>query len=337
MNELTRVGGRKAIVLFSDGMELLPDINNPKLPVIRDPITAQLLAMMRRIVDRADRAGVVIYTIDARGLLYVKGPATVALWGSQQGLEALAEPTGGTATVNSNGLSDAMQRIENDMQGYYLIGFKAPPGIAADSKGKIEFHSLKVKVKVHGLHVHSRAGFLGETDAAARPKLTTPAQQMRAAMFSLFNQSAIHVRLTALYTRTTGGQAAVRNLIYVDPRDLTFKPDKSGKRKAVLDVVIIATGSHVNPLATLSRKIEVDANAAQLKRLDRSGIVLSFDIPVKQPGPYQVRDAASAAIGSAGQYIDIPNMRKQHLVLTTPVIDNAAVPANKRFKDSSSV
>src|ERR1039458_3835575 len=63
---------------------------------------------------------------------------------SQQGLLQLAEDTGGFATVNGNGLSDALQRIEEEQRGYYLIGFKGPEKIGTGNQGsKAAYHSLK--------------------------------------------------------------------------------------------------------------------------------------------------------------------------------------------------
>jgi hypothetical protein len=47
-------------------------------------------------------------------------------------------------------------------------------------------------------------------------------------------------------------------------------------------------------------------------------------------------DSASRAAGSAGQYIDIPDLKKQHLALTTPLIDDVSAPGETRFNDVSS-
>src|ERR1035438_6482004 len=65
-----------------------------------------------------------------------------------------------------------------------------------------------------------------------------------------------------------------------------------------------------------------------------------LDVPVKQAGPYQVRacvlDSTSRAAGSAGQYLDIPDLKKQHIALTTPLIDDVSAPGETRFNDVSS-
>jgi len=46
-------------------------------------------------------------------------------------------------------------------------------------------------------------------------------------------------------------------------------------------------------------------------------------------------DSTSRAAGSAGQYIDIPDLKKQHVALTTPLIDDVSAPGETRFNDVS--
>jgi hypothetical protein len=193
---------------------------------------------------------------------------------------------------------------------------------------------------VHGLQAHSRTGFFGETDEATRPKYVTRQQQMFASVQSLFNKSDLHVRTTALYKRTAKGQTFVHNLLYIDPRDLTFRTDLFGVHYAAIDVFVVASGSGIDPLAVVSRHITIDANDEKLKKIQADGLLFGLDVPVQQPGPYQVRacvvDSTSRAGGSAGQYIDIPDLKRQRLALTTPLMDDAAAPAGTRFNTVAS-
>jgi VWFA-related protein len=339
LEELRQVGGRKAVVLFSDGLATLPEIDNSGT-LLTSPLDAKLIDLTRRLIDKANRSGTVIYTVDARGLLYLPPRATARLWSSQQGLVQLAEDTGGAATINSNGYSEAMQSIEEDQKGYYLIGFKAPDDISnGQQKAKPGFHSIRVKVRGAGLRVRSRSGFLGETDEASLPKRDTPEAQMRAAVQSLFNQSGLRVRLTALFERTPDGQPFVHNLLYIDPRDIRFQTDPDGKHKAALDVVVLASGYGLDPLAAVDRHILIEATSDRLKQLQKDGIRFTLNVPVKHAGPYQVRasvrDSSSTGIGAAGQYIDIPDLQKQHIALASLRLADASSPSENRFDDVS--
>ncbi|MGD0618847.1 MAG: VWA domain-containing protein [Bryobacteraceae bacterium] len=341
LDELRQVGGRKAVVMFSDGLSLLPEIGNHG-NTLSGPLDEALVQMMRRLVDKANRSGTVIYAVDARGLQYVRPGRSLDLWQSQQGLLQIAQDTGGTATINSNGYSEAMQSIEEDQNGYYLIGFKAPADIDnGQQKAKPGFHSVHVKLNAAGLRVRSRSGFLGVTDQASLAKLDTPEAQMRAAVQSLFNQSALRVRLTALFTCTPEGQPIVHNLLYFDPRDIHFQTGADGSNNAEIDVVILAFGSGIDPLARLARHIPLTATSAELQRMLQYGLLFSLDVPVQHAGPYQirvsVRDSYSSSIGSAGQYIDIPDLKRQHIALASLRLDDASAANTSRFDDTNAV
>jgi VWFA-related protein len=130
--------------------------------------------VMQTLVDRANRAGVVVYALDPRGLVYT-GPTAAdstgrmnpreitdnraaALRESQDGLRYLAGGTGGFAVVNSNDLAGGMRKIVTDQEGYYLVGYQPEAGtLSQDAAGR--FRHVKIKVKRKGLHVRTRSGF----------------------------------------------------------------------------------------------------------------------------------------------------------------------------------
>jgi hypothetical protein len=55
-----------------------------------------------------------------------------------------------------------------------------------------------------------------------------------------------------------------------------------------------------------------------------NGMVYRIHVPVKKPGAYQMRvvlrDAGSQQVGSASQFIDVPDVRKGHLTLSSIVL-----------------
>ncbi len=75
--------------------------------------------------------------------------------GSQQEvLYTLAEGTGGFVIVNTNDLVSGFQRIANEMNEYYLLGYSP----SEDSK-EGACHELKVKVDRGGINVRARSGY----------------------------------------------------------------------------------------------------------------------------------------------------------------------------------
>jgi VWFA-related protein len=155
--------GRKSVVLVSEGFSVFgAGMDNA---AIRD--------LLRRLVDRSNRAGVVIYGLDPRGLVPTgitaadgvrRGGAGIAarrasaLRESQDGLRYVAGETGGFAVVNSNDISLGFERIMHDQRGYYLIGYQPESG-TLHAKSDIQFKRLKIKVKPKGLKIRTRAGF----------------------------------------------------------------------------------------------------------------------------------------------------------------------------------
>jgi VWFA-related protein len=159
--------GRKSVVLVSEGFA-----------VGGFGIDSEYIGhAMQALVDRANRAGVVIYAIDPRGLVVtgltaadsssgmnaarlsrISSLRAQALRDSQDGLRYLAGETGGFAVVNSNDLANGMKRIMTDQRGYYLIGYQPEAGTLAGST-RPRFRHIKIKVKAKGLKVRTRSGF----------------------------------------------------------------------------------------------------------------------------------------------------------------------------------
>ncbi len=136
MRTAAQLPGRKLLFLLSDGFYL----NDPKSGA-RDRI--------KRITDAAGRAGVVIYTLDARGIigesLDVTNNRPVDSQGlasnigeisaSQDGLNALAGDTGGRAFRNTNApMSEWVGRVLDETSQYYLLAWR--PDSAEQKRGK---------------------------------------------------------------------------------------------------------------------------------------------------------------------------------------------------------
>jgi VWFA-related protein len=157
--------GRKAIVLVSEGFVLFGSVVDGGL--VRDA--------MRMIVDHANRASVVIYAVDPRGLVVTfpgaseGGGANAAslaaqrgagLRATQDGLRYVAAETGGFAVVDNNDIPGAFRKVMEDQAGYYVVGYQ--PDAATFAPGSAhEFRNVKLKVVRKGLRVRARAGFYG--------------------------------------------------------------------------------------------------------------------------------------------------------------------------------
>lgn len=165
IRSLTPLPGRKLIVLLSDGFYLGGN-------------SSSQIFDMRRITDAATRAGVVIYSIDARGLATVMpgGDASegrvldpqfagiqarmesATIEARRSGLYALAADTGGKVFFDSNDLNLGLQRVLDDNETYYVLAYE-PEVSRRDGR----FHKIEVRIVNHpdsnGLKVRTRKGY----------------------------------------------------------------------------------------------------------------------------------------------------------------------------------
>jgi len=192
INTLRAVPGRKALVFISGGLSLQdrvdPDSDLPLLSLFSDSDTEGAL---RSVAEVANRASVVLYTVDPRGLAVheasVLDGANISQLtqmaaarrrthlGNQRTLQHLAEATGGLATVNTNGLQSGLTGALLDQGAYYLIGFEPPERAFSKKSGRPKFHKILLRVTRPDLRVRTRAGFYGMTDEEMADSQSKPA------------------------------------------------------------------------------------------------------------------------------------------------------------------
>ena len=350
---LRELPGRKSIVLFSDGFSLFEASGTTAR---YDDVQRAL----RELIDRANRSGTVIYTMHAAGLQTAQldasdrvsldgmrgeqanealnrlthvgepGGRDVVLNTQQQNLGYLADKTGGLAYQNGNDLNWWLDRVMEDQQGYYLLGYHPPEGTLERKNRQSAFHNIQVKVTRAGLHVRSRTGFFGESDAESLPKYTSPVEQLRATMLSPFQSSAVGVRLTALYAEVPKQGPVVRNLLRINAADLTWQHDARGADLARILLVAVATGEGAQPLASMGRVYDLHVAPGMMAEARRNGVFYSLDVPVPKRGAYQVRvavrDEATGKMGSATQFIEVPNLKKAGFALSSVVLRQREQP-----------
>ena len=336
--------GRKSILLVSDGIKIF-NADDPTR-------SSRVLDALHNLTDLANRASVVIYTMDARGLQTLGLTAADSTTGfsaeqvedqlssrraeyfeSQNGLNYLARQTGGFPIFNNNDLIGGIKRVLEDQRGYYLIGYRPDDSTFDKVKGRTRFHKILIKVNRPGARVRSRTGFFGITDQQAAPAPRTPAEQLISALTSPFASGGIKLRLTSLYGNDQKAGSFLRSLLHIDARDLTFTDEPEGWHKAIIDVVAITFGDNGMIVDQLNRTHTIRLRGETYKQALENGFVYILTFPVKKPGAYQlrtaIRDSTSEHVGSAAQFIEVPNIGKNRLTLSGIVVSgtNATKPA----------
>jgi VWFA-related protein len=242
---------------------------------------------------------------------------------TQSVLSYLAQRTGGLFTANTNNLSLGTQRMLEDQQGYYLLGYRPSESIIDPTTGRRRYHDLSVKVKRSGLRVRSRAGYYGVATEAGNTKRTN-AQQMAAALTSPFNAGGVGLRVTPLFFNDQTAGSYVRALLHINGADLTFKEQPDGSRKTLLDIAAVNFDEAGQVVDQFTDTQDIDVGRDAYQGLLQNGLSFVLNVPVKKPGAYQlrvaVRDVSSERIGSAGQFIEIPNLSKNTLSLSGIVL-----------------
>jgi len=353
---LKELPGRKSVVLLSDGMPCTFADVDPKGRGDR-----RVRAAMLGLVDLANRSAVAIYTIDVRGVDPLNPVAAdgqfaprlrdlgdflanrrTTQFRSRDLLSFLAQQTGGLFIYNTNDIVAGLRRAIDDQRGYYLIAYVPDDETFAPHAGVRDFHSLTVRVKRPGLTVRSRTGFYGYPDEEPQPETRSLAQQMVDAVISPFSASGVGVRMTPLFADDPKLGPVVRCLLHVDARDLTFVETHDGLREAVLDLAVVAFGDSGGMVSRQARTQQVRVRADALPRVLERGIDEIVTLPVSRAGAYQVRaavrDAASARIGSAYQFVEMPNVGGGDLAVSGIVLSRDAsvvAPRGLAMKEQS--
>ena len=342
---LREMPGRKSVILFSDGIPILN----------RSGESGRVLESLRRLTDLANRASVVFYAIDARGLPTLGLTAAdntswlsveqieaslsdrrTQFFESQNGLNYLAQQTGGFTVFNNNDLNLGLRRVLNDQRGYYLIGYRPDDATFVATAGRRRFHNLRVRVNRPDLRVRTRQGFYGVPETEARPIRRTRAEQLVAAITTPFGSNDIDLRFTSLFGNEPQAGSFIRSLLSIDMRDFTFTPDENGWQKAVMDIVAITFGDSGQIIDQVDRTETIRVRPEAFADFQRDGLVYYLTVPIRRPGAYQlriaVRDVSSERIGAASQFIEVPNLRRNRLalsgiVLSRGVPDAPAAPA----------
>ena len=338
--------GRKSVLFVSEGFDM----------GIRDAKVSRTWSAFTRVMDRANRAGVVVYSMDARGLQtggltaeddpqtprmsmpggtgtdggQIRETVTGAgrnrvrdILNSQDSLVYLAQQTGGFAVLNTNDLVAGMTRVIDDTRGYYLLGFDT--SISANDRW--DPNDIRIHVKRPRLTVRARRGLFGPAEKD-RQRDAAPADPLVAATLSPFATGAIDVRLTTLFAHDKTAGSYVRSLFFIDPAGLTFTVGADGRHEADMSLLLLAVGDNGQPVATARLQVPLRLDDDSYALMRQRGLLYSARLGIKEAGGYQIRaavqDDRSKAIGTSAQFVEVPKVGKDHVALSGVVMMDVA-------------
>ena len=333
---LEKVDQRKSLLYFSGGLT-------------RNGIENQ--ASMRAATNEAVKANMSIYSVDSRGLqaLPPVGDASTgslrgvsaynggsmqsqldANFGSQETLGTLASDTGGKFFSDSNDFSAAFTQVQHDTEAYYILGFRS-----ANTARDGAFRHLTVRVNRPDIKLDYRPGYYAAADFKHQ-KTEDREQALDDQMRSDSPATDVPLYLQALFFREPGNRAFVPVSLIVPGSAIPFL--KNGDRsKANLDVV----GQVKNAAGILvgnirdTVKLAVDAS----DQVARKNIQYTTGFTLAA-GRYHlkfiVRENQTGNMGSFETDIQVPDLSKASLKLSSVVLSNQRTPTpQKNAKQSN--
>lgn len=175
-----------------------------------------LTGMFQRMIQRANRANISFYPLDARGLVVFDAPIgpdrppspaadAAMLRDRYDALRTLAENTDGFAILNTNATGRAIERMIQDTGAYYLLGY-----YSTNTRLDGRYRQLTVRVKRKGLDVRARPGYLAPTkeELTAAPVLTAAEKP---------------ARVVSSLRATASRRGPSTGLTYVESKETTYR------------------------------------------------------------------------------------------------------------------
>jgi VWFA-related protein len=354
-------GRRKAVLLFSEGIDYPMD----NLFGVHGP--NEVLWATEDTIAVAARSNVNVFAIDPRGLvgltsefLDMQGleassvgqtlgvptssdvnanavpisPQTLLaneLRMSQDNLRALAEETGGFATLNSNSLGSAFTRIVDQNSRYYVIGY-TPPNHPRNGK----FHKIEVRVKRPDVRVQARRGYASprgkspeerkKEDAfkrartATRPDADNTSSELRDVLTRPMQQSGLSFTVHAAPFRGRGKDASIVLAIDFDGEHLQFEPQKNDTVYASsLEISLYGVDQSGSPQQGIRSELKLALKRENYEWVKNHGLRVNSRLPLA-PGRYQVRvgarDSGSGRAGSVFYDLEVPDFAKDRVMLS---------------------
>jgi VWFA-related protein len=324
--QMASLPGQRLLALFTDGFTLADTRGD----------TAS--SDVRSAVDRAVRAGVVIYSIDPGGLqsgfgasfdenlatgppALFAGHETASRRDLEQASTALARDTGGEVVRNTNDLPGAFRKLLDSNRVYYTLAYYMPEG----EKDEKRFREITVRLKNHpGLIVRAQKGYLASRAGADSPE--GPADAIVAALASPVALTQIPVSVRADFVGLAGAEAQVVLNVHVDGEALEFRED-GARRTFALDVATSILDELGRAVETKSETLEGSLLARPYELARANGFRVTRRVALK-PGLYQVRvavrEAATSRVGTATSLLEVPDAGRGRLVPTSLFLAESA-------------
>jgi VWFA-related protein len=285
VREMSRKPGERVVILVSPGFLL-----------------ASLYSDEMGMIERANRAGVVINTLDSRGLFNpgvaaddISKPVTDTMSGriykanyrmaaqidADSVLRDFAESTGGTFFHNSNDLAGGMQQLGAAPEVSYLLGYSPQ-----DQKMDGKYHLIKValpgkkKYEVQARHGYYAPKKVNDPEERAN-------QEIQEAVYSQGEIDELRLEMHTEYVKTDAANPHLSVISRVGAQGLRFRKEggRSFDKLTVTTVIFDENGEYVTGEQKL---VNLDLPDETYEKVSRYGLQIKSNFALR-PGTYTIR------------------------------------------------
>jgi VWFA-related protein len=328
MQAIGKISQKKSLIYFSNGISQSGVDNQSAL---------------RAVTAAAVKANVSIYPVDIRGLQAFPpgGEAqNASLHGqaayngnavlndlsnnaaTQETLSTLASDTGGKAFFDSNDFGGVFSQVQKDTSAYYVLGFTSTNPL---KDGR--YRHIKVQVNRPDVRLEFRSGYYAGRDFEHLNRADRE-QQLQDELAAELSQTDVAVYAGASYFRQDDSHYYLGVSLVIPGSQIPFVQAKD-KDNATIDVIGEVRADGKLRVGQLRDTVKLALDSSQQVRRKNVQYNTGF---VLAPGSYHlkfvVRENQTGRLGSFETDVQIPDLRKAPLRMSSVVLSSQRVPAN---------
>jgi len=307
VRSLRHFEGRKSLILISDGF-------------LSDYVRYEL----QDVTDMALRSGVILNTVDIRGLYTTNYQASdrVMMGNDNESfallsrkpqmriddmryqedpLRQLSGETGGMHIGNTNDLAAGIRKIINSQSFYYILSYATP-----NAKSDGRYHKIKLEVTRPGLNVTYRKGYYAPKEQLSFERRKK--EDIIEALHAPGNLNEIPIQLSYNYFQMEDARYQLALMTRVNIRGMKFVEEDSRHRN-LISLVVVALDENDTYIDGLEKTIELNLTSPSYAALMTHGFTSKMDVKVP-PGRYRiravVREGMHTKMGSINKMIEVP-------------------------------
>ena len=288
LRALKHFEGTRMIVFFSDGF-------------LSESGSAEAY-QTQELVDMALRSGIVINTVNIRGVpIMADAREQEDLDAQETPLSQMAYDTGGLFFHNQNNLYLGLQKVVRRQSYYYILTYGTP-----SQKADGAYHRIKLEVTRPGLELSYRKGYYTPKEQLSYESRNK--EEILAALNAPGNMSEIPMTLAYNYSQEEDSSYSVSFVTNVNIRGMQFL-DEDARRKNLVSLYLVAFDENDKYVNGLEKSIDFRLQESSYTSLRDHG--LTSRVELKLPiGNYKikavVREGLQGKMGSITKSVEIP-------------------------------